>query len=133
MLFDLEVWLAGLFLLFPVPVLGVAWARSHRFYSGHRIQQRQKNLYLVALVAASVSTLGYLGYWGWRICGLYRIMLPFMALLILERFLYLSRLLSAVAMICFFIGRGPYRVLVALTTLWVMLQIWLYDGIIHWA
>jgi hypothetical protein len=56
-----------------------------------------------------------------------------MALLILERFLYLSRLLSAVAIICFFIGRGPYRFLVALTTLWVTLQIWVHDDIIHWA
>jgi hypothetical protein len=133
MFHDLEVWLAGLSLLFPVPVFGVAWARSCRFYSDREIKQRQENLYLVALMAASVSTLAYLGYWGWRVCGLYRITLPLMALLILERFLYLSRLLSAVAIICFYIGRGPYRVLVVLTTLWVTLQIWMHDGIIHWA
>ncbi|SRR6266849_3052650 len=104
MLYDLEVWLAGLILLLPVLVLGFAWARSRRFYNSQPIQQRQKILYLVALVAASVSTLAYLGYWGWRVCGLYRITLPFMALLILERFLNLSKLLSAVAIVCFFIG-----------------------------
>jgi len=71
----------------------------------------------VALVAASVGTLAYLGYWRWRVCGLYQITLPFTALLALERFLYASRLLSAVAIVGLFIGRGPYRVLVTLATL----------------
>ena len=87
----------------------------------------------MALVAASVSTLAYLGYWGLRVWGLYQITLPFTALLTLERFLYAGRLLSAVAIVGLFIGRGPYRVLVTLATLWVMLQLWTHDGIIHWA
>ena len=133
MLYDLEVWLAGSILLLPVVVLGLAWARSSRFYSSHPIPQRQRILYRVALVAASVSALAYVGYWGWRVCGLYRIMLPFSALLLLDRFLYLSRLLSAVAIVCFLIGRGPYRGMTTLTTLWVTLQIWVHREIIHWA
>jgi hypothetical protein len=131
MLYDLEAWLVGLILLLPVLVLAFAWARSRRFYNSQPIQQRERNLYFVALVAASVSTLAYLGYWGWRVCGLYRITLPYMALLILKRFLYLSRLFSAIAVVCFFIGRGPYRVLLVVTTLWVMMQIWVHDGMIH--
>lgn len=133
MLYDMEVWVSGLILLSPVVVLGIAWAKSREFYSGKPVHQRQKLLYLVALVAASVSTLAYLGYWGWRVCGLYQITLPFTALLTLERFLYASRLLSGIAIVLLFIGRGPHRVLVTLATLWVMLQLWTHDGIIHWA
>lgn len=133
MLYDMEVWVAGLILLAPVVVLGTAWAKRRQFYSGKPIHQRQKLMYLVALVAASASTLSYLGYWGWRVCELYQITLPFTALLTLDRFLYAGRVLSAVALVGLFIGRGPHRFLVALATLWIMLQLWTHDGIIHWA
>ena len=133
MLYDLEVWLAGLILLSPVVVLALAWARSSRFYISYPIPQRQKILFHVALVAGSVSTLAYVSYWGWRVCGMYQIIVPSSALLVLDGFLQLSRLLSAVAVVCFLIGRGPYRVLVTLTTLWVTLQIWVHGSIIHWA
>jgi hypothetical protein len=133
MLYDLEVFLVGSILLLPVVVIGLAWGRSSRFYRNHPIPQRQRIFYRVALVAASVSVLAYVGYWSWRVCGLYRIMLPSLILLSLERFLQLSKLFSAVAIICFLIGRGPHRVLVTLTTLWVTLQVWLHGGIIHWA
>lgn len=131
MLYDMEVWGAGLILLSPALVLGIAWARSRQFYSSKPIRRHQKLLYLVALGAASVSTLAYLGYWGCRVCGLYQVTLPFTALLALEGFLYASRLLSAIAIVGLFIGRGPHRVLVTLATLWVMLQLWTHDGIIH--
>jgi hypothetical protein len=133
MLCSLSVWLAGLILLLPVLVLASAWARRTRYYGGHEIPQRQKTLYLLAIVAASVSTVSYLGYWGWRVCGLYRVSPPLMALVILERFMYISEVLSAVAIICFFLGRGPYRFPLVLTTLWLMLPIWVHGRIIHWA
>ena len=133
MLFSLKVWLAGLILLLPVLVLALAWARRTSYYSGCEVLQRQKTLYLLALVAASVSTVSYLGYWTWRGCGLYHVTTPFIVLLTLERFMYMSAVLSAVAMVCFFLGRGPYRFPLVLTTLWVMLPIWVQGSIIHWA
>lgn len=94
-----------------------------RYYGGHELPQRQRTLYLLAMVAASVRTVSDLGYWGWRVCGLYQITAPWTVLIILERFMYLSEVLSAVAIICFFLGRGPYRFALVLTTLWVMLPI----------
>lgn len=133
MLFGLEVWLAGLILLLPGIVLGIAWVKNGRFYSSHNIAAPQRVLFRVALITASISTLAYFGYWGWRVCGMYHIVFPFSALLVLDRFLFLSRFFSALAIICFLIGRGPYRVLTTLATVWVMLQIWLHGGVIHWA
>lgn len=133
MLYDLEVWAVGLVLFSPAVVLRLAWARRCRFYGGKTIPGRRKAFYFTALVAASVSTLAYFGYWGWRVCGLNHIALPFTALLAIERFMYVGRLLSAVAIVCLFVGRGPHRALVVLATLWVMLQLWIHGGIIHWA
>jgi hypothetical protein len=132
MIYALGVWIGGLILLFPVAVVGLAWARRKAFYRNSTTKHGQKILYLVALIAASVSTLAYLGYWGWRICQLYQITLPFTVLLTLERSVRICRILSATAIICFLIGRGPYRILLALATLWVLLQLW-RGGIIHWA
>ena len=131
--YGLGVWLAGLVLLLPIAVFGIAWARRGQFYSTYATSLPRRNLYLVALVAASVSVFAYLGYWVWRICMLYRITIPFSALFVLEYALYFSRVLSIVAIICFFIGRGPYRILVILATFWVALQTWIHGGIIHWA
>jgi uncharacterized membrane-anchored protein len=88
---------------------------------------------MVALVAGSASTLAYLGYWSWRACQVYRVTLPFVALLTIERLMYVSRALSIAAIVCLLIGRGPYRVSVVLATLWVTFQLWVHDGIIHWA
>ena len=122
MLEDVRVWVGGLILLSPALVLGLAWARRGRYYSSKPADRRHKILYLVALVAASVSTLGYLAYWGWRVCRLYEITFPFIALLTLERFVHGCRLLSAVAIAFLIIGRGPYRAILALAILWVMLH-----------
>jgi hypothetical protein len=133
MLYNFEILLVGFVLLLPLVVFGVAWARSNRFYSSHSVLKRQKVFYRTALVASSVSALTYLGYWSWRACSLYGITLPFTVLVVLERFLYLSRFLSASAVACFLFGRGPHRFLAATTSLWVTLQIWLHNGIIHWA
>ncbi|HYM77367.1 MAG TPA: hypothetical protein VE377_15440 [Candidatus Dormibacteraeota bacterium] len=133
MLYDLKVWLTGLILLLPIPVLALAWMRRSRFYAGHEVQERQKTLYLAALLAASLSAAAYLEFWSWRVCGLYGITPPLAVLLILERFLFVTRLLSAIAIVCFFLGRGPYRLLLILTTLWVTVQIWMHSRIIHWA
>jgi|KBSMisStaDraftv2_1062788.scaffolds.fasta_scaffold36772_2 hypothetical protein len=131
--YGLRIWLVGLVLLLPVAVLGLAWAKSSRFFSTHTTARRQRILYLVALVSASVSALAYLCYWGWRVCRLYGVVLPLSPLIVLDRFLLLSRLLSIVAIVCFVIGKGPYRVLVILATLWIAVQIWVHDGVIHWA
>lgn len=133
MLYNFEVSLAGLVLLSPLVVLAVTWARCSKFYRSRPVPKPQKVLYCVALVAASASTLAYIGYWGWRACSLYEISIPFTTLLVLERFMYVSRLLSPVAVGCFFFGRGPYRFLAIAVTLWVTLQVWLHHGVIHWA
>ena len=133
MLADLRILIEGLILFSPTFVLGLAWARSGRFYSNKPTLQRQKILYFLALVAATISTLGYLAYWGWRVCTLYEITFPFIALLTLERLIWGCRLLSAVAIPCLMVGRGPYRALLALIILWVMFQVWIHSDIIHWA
>jgi|SRR5450631_1313744 len=133
MLYNLGVWLAGLILLSPILVLGLAWAKINRFYYGKQVQRRQKLFYLAALVAGSVSTLAYLGYWSWRVCQMYHATVPFIGLLALERLIYISRVLSLAAIACLLIGRGPYRILLVLATLWVMFQLWVHGGIIHWA
>jgi hypothetical protein len=57
---------------------------------------------------------------------------PVIALLSLERLIHVSRAASTAAVGCLLIGRGPYRVLVLLATLWVTFQLW-GKGIIHWA
>ena len=88
---------------------------------------------MVALVAGSASTLAYLGYWSWRVCDLYHATLPFVALLTLERLMYVSRALSIGAIVCLLIVRGPYRIPLVLASLWVMFQLWVHGGIIHWA
>ena len=133
MLYDLGIWLAALFLLSPILVFGLAWAKINRFYCGKQVQRRQRVSYMVALVAGSASTLAYLGYWGWRVCQMYHAALPFVALLTIERLMFVSRALSTGAIACLLIGRGPYRAPVLLATLWVMLQLWVHGGIIHWA
>jgi hypothetical protein len=133
MLFDLGVWIGSLIILLPVPVLGLAWTRRCRFYQDRPAQHRQRVFYFLALATASASTLAYLGYWAWRVYGLYQVTFPFIFLLTLERSMYACRLLSASAVLFLLFGRGPYRVLVLLTTLWVMLQLWVHGGVIHWA
>jgi len=134
MLYDLEVCLGGALLLLPIVVFGLAWARTNAYYSsGHLISNRQRIVYRVALVAASVSTIAYAGYWAWRICGLYVVSPPLLAVLVLEHCLFVSRGLSALAVLCFLIGRGPYWILATVTTIWVTLQLWVHDGIMHWA
>jgi hypothetical protein len=95
--------LAGLILLSPILVFGLAWAKINRFYHGRQVERQQKLFYLVALVAGSVSTLAYLGYWTWRVCQMYHATLPFFVLLTLDRLIYASRLLSVAAMACLLI------------------------------
>jgi hypothetical protein len=131
MLYSLGVCLAGLLLLSPIPVFGLAWAKIKCFYRSRQVQRQQRLFYLVALAAGSVSTLAYLGYWSWRACQMYHATLPFIVLLILERLIYVSRILSMAAIACLLIGRGPYRILLVLATAWVMFQLWMHGGIIH--
>ena len=133
MLHDLSVWLEGLTLLSPILVFGLAWARINRYYHGGQVQRRQRLFYMAALVAGSVSTLAYLGYWSWRVCQMYHATLPFVGLLTLERLIHVSRTLSFVAIACLVFGRGPYRILLVLATLWVTFQLWMHGDIIHWA
>jgi hypothetical protein len=133
MLLNLSVWLAGLILLSPIVIFGLAWTKINRPYHSVEVQRRQKLLYMAALVAGSVSTLAYLGYWSWRVCQMYNASLPFVALLTLERLIYASRVLSIAAIACLLFGRGPYRILLMLVTLWVMFQLWIHGDLIHWA
>ncbi|SPF39322.1 membrane hypothetical protein [Candidatus Sulfotelmatobacter kueseliae] len=133
MLYDLSVWLAGLILLTPILVFGLAWARISRYYHGRQVHRRQKISYMAALVAGSVSTLAYLGYWSWRVCQMYHATLPLIGLLTLDRLIYVSRALSMATIACLLFGRGPYRMPLALATLWVTFQLWVHGDIIHWA
>ena len=133
MLYDLGVWLAGLILFSPIFVFALAWAQINRFYQSRQVHRQEKLFYLIALVACSVSTLAYIGYWSWRVCQMYNATLPFVALLTLYRLIYVSRLLSLAAIGCLLVGRGPYRFWVVIATLWVMFQLWMHRGIIHWA
>jgi len=133
MLYNLGIWIVGVMLLSPAFVLSLAGLRIGRFYVSRRIHKRDKFFYLTALLAASVSTLTYLCYWGWRLCELYRITVPFIVLLNLDRSIYVCRFVSALAVVGLLIGRGPCRVLVVLATLWVMFQLWAHGGVIHWA
>jgi len=133
MLFSLEIWLAGLILFSPVVVLALTWARSGEFQRSHAVPKKQRVLYRVGLVSASFITVAYLGYWGWRICSLYQTAVPFWALYGLDRGIYLSRALSVVAIFGLLTGRGPYRTVALVTTLWVALLVWMNRGIIHWA
>jgi hypothetical protein len=133
MLYDLGLWLAGLFVLSLILVFGLAWAKIKRFYHGKQVQPWQRVSHMIALVAGSASTLANLGYWSWRVCQMYQATLPFVALLTIERLMYVSRALSVAAIVGLLIGRGPCRVPVVLATLGVMLQLWVHGGIIHWA
>ena len=133
MLNDFGAWLVGLILLSPIFVLGLTWANISRFYRGRQVQRRRKLFFLAGLLASSVSTWAYLGYWGWRVCELYNVTAPLLALLILDRLIIPSTVLSMAAIPCVLIGRGPNRVLVALATLWLTFQLWTHGRIIHWA
>jgi|SRR5215469_6321430 len=132
MAYDLGVWLAGLILLLPVAIFGSAWARVKRFYQTGQVRPPQRYVYLVALIAASISTLPYVAYWSWRVSKLYDARVPFAALLALERSIYLGRTLSVVAIGCLLIGRGPFRIPVLVASAWIAFQLWAHSDVIHW-
>ena len=131
MAYDLSVWLAGVILLLPMIVFGLAWARIKRFYQHEEIRRQQRTLYLIALVAGSLSTVAYVGYWSWRVCELYHATIPVPVLLALDGLIYLARAASASTVVCLLIGRGPYRIPLFLSTLWVTFQLWAHGGTIH--
>lgn len=133
MLFALGVWVIGLMLLLPVFVLGLASARVPRFYARSQTGQREKFVYLTGLIAASVSTVIHLCYYGWRLCKLYHITLPYMVVFTIDRSIFVCRFLAAFAIAGLLIGRGPCRIPAVLVTLWVMFLLWAHGGIIHWA
>jgi hypothetical protein len=139
MLFALEVWLAAFIILSPAVVDGLSWATTRCFYRTHQVSISQRRNYLAGLVSVSVSTLIYLGYFAWRVCALYRVRFPLHVLIALDRSLFPAGLLSSLAVICFFVGRGPYRFALGIAALWVAVQIWivgglrLHGGILHWA
>jgi len=133
MVYDLGVWLAGLILLLPLVIFGLAWARIKQFYQSRAVRPQQRCLYLIALIAASISTLAYVGIWSWRVCDLYHASLPLAVLLALQRFIYLARAVSLVAIGCLVVGQGPYRIPALLAISWVTFQLWINGSIIHWA
>ncbi|HVO82037.1 MAG TPA: hypothetical protein VMT28_14980 [Terriglobales bacterium] len=120
-------------MLSPLVVFGLACAKVNRYYNRKQVQRQQKVFYLVALAAGSVSTLAYVGYWGWRVFQMNHATVPFIALLTLERLIYASRVLSIAALGCLLVGRGPYRIPLALAILWVTVHLWAHGSIIHWA
>lgn len=133
MAYDLSVWLAGVILLLPIIVFGMAWARIKRFYERGKTRSLQRRFYLAALIAGSLSTFAYIGYWSFRVCELYHTTIPLLVLLALDRFILVAKVVSIAAIVCLLIGRGPYRIPVLLATLWVTFQLWAHGGIIHWA
>ncbi len=133
MLYDLQVWLGGLLIAAPIVALVAAWARIRQFYPSRLVRPRHERLYILALALASVSSLGYLGSWAWWTANLYSISIPIRVSLMLERFIRAGVLLSAAATGCLLIGRGPYRVLLVLTTLLMMAYLWSHIHLLHWA
>ena len=132
MAFNLGVSFAGLILVLPVVVLGLAWAKVNSFYQSRQVQSGQRLSYLIALALASLSTLAYIGYLTCRFCQMYHTSLPVDALLSLYWLIKVSRIISVAAIGCLLIGRGPHRTPVLLAMLWVTFQLWLHGGIIHW-
>ena len=47
--------------------------------------------------------------------------------------MYASVLVAGMAIACLYVGRGPHRVVVALSAGWVAAYCWLHLPIIHWA
>jgi hypothetical protein len=133
MAYDLNVWLAGVILLLPIIVFGLVWTRIKRFYERGDIRRQQRVFFVIALVAGSLSTVAYIGYWSWRVFELYHAPVPFVALLVLERLMYVARVASIAAIGCLLMGQGPYRIAVLIATLWVTFQLWVHNDVIHWA
>jgi hypothetical protein len=131
MAYDFGVWLAGLILALPVAIFGLAWAKINQFYQPGHVRTVQRRSYLIALSTASISMLAYVAYWSWRVCELYHATIPFAALLALERSVYLAKGFSIVAVGCLLIGRGPFRIPVLVSTVWIALQLWAHGDVIH--
>lgn len=132
MLYNLSVWLVGLIMLMPVPILALTWARV--ICPPHEIEAQgwQEQFYLLALIGSSICTLAYVCYWSWRVGLIYHATFPLNVLLKLEWFVSISRGLSIAAIGLMAIGRGPYRRALLLGTAWVSLNLWMHRDIIHW-
>ena len=117
----------------PAVVVTALFFKQRQFYAFNQTAIRPKKLYLVALAAAALSTVAYLGYATWRFGRIYNVEFPFAAMLFLERTMYLGRVLAPIAFICLMFGRGPLRWLMGLSILWVMWHLWAHGAIIHWA
>ena len=131
MAYDISVWLAGVILLLPMVVFGLAWAPIKRFYERAETRCEQRRFYIAALFAGSLSTIAYIGYWSWRLGQLYHATVSLPVLLALDRSIYAARAASIAAVVFLLIGRGPYRIPVFLATLWVTFQLWAHGSIIH--
>lgn len=133
MFFSLQVWLAAVVIVLPAVVNGFSWTRMARFYRSHQIPGPRRATYLLGLVISSTSTFVYSSYFAWRVCALYQVKFPLAAMIILDRSIYPAALLSLVAILCFFLGRGPYRLALTVGALWVALLMWIHGGVLHWA
>ena len=127
------MWLAGVILLLPLVVFGLAWATIKRFYERGETRRKQRRFYIAALFEGSLSTIVYIGYWSWRVWRLYHVTVPLPVLLALDRSIYAARAASIAAIVFLPIGRGPSRIPVFLATLWVTFQLWVHGSIIHQA
>jgi len=133
MLYDLGVWIVAVVLALPLVALAAACARTRRFHRSNNTPSRQRAFYWSALALALVSGVAYLSYWAWLVAKLYSVAVSFQVSMWLERFMYVSALFAALALIFLFIGRGPYRVLAALSVIWTANYLLLRLPIIHWA
>src|SRR5215470_7492830 len=118
MLFNVGAWMMVVILLSPVPIYGLAWARANHFYRSRQVPGGQRLSYWIALTTGSVSTFAYLGYWGFRVSEMYRIGLPLLARLAIDRLIHASQLLCIASLVCLLLGQGPHRVLLSAATLW---------------
>jgi hypothetical protein len=133
MLYNLGVWMVGLVLACPVLAILTACAHAPRFYKRSNIPSRKRTFYRTAIVLSLTCAVAYLGYWVWLFCKLYSVSVSLTFSLWLERCMYASVIVAAIAVVCLYMGRGPYRAVVALSAGWIAAYCWLHLPIIHWA
>jgi hypothetical protein len=133
MLYSLGVWITGLFLASPLIPLAIAYVRAPGFHKRNDIPSQKRALYWTALALCLANAIVYLSYWAWRVCKLYNINVTLTLSLWLERSMYAAVGLAAIALGLVVLGRGPYRVFVALSIIWIAGYLWLRLPIMHWA
>ena len=97
--------MVGLVLACPVLAMLTACARAARFYKRNNISSRKRTFYWTAIVLSLTCAVAYLGYWVWLFCKLYSISVSLTFSLWLERCMYASVLVAAIAIACLYMGK----------------------------